>query len=228
MTCDDVFDLLTLQHGAGDSQRREAVERHLKNCRSCRRLADALEPAVELFRECAASDDRSAAALLPGPWSEAEASSRAAGIASLPEPHRAASRGDWSVLSTAGPSSTPWMWQLFGGDLMRLAAALLVGLTLGALVWGPSNEPAATTAGPGPSAPRVTLAALRLTAECVPAEHRAASADSGPRLRPASELVAANQLGSLVCCTLCHASGMATSKSATLEVVRSCQACHTF
>src|SRR5688572_19443477 len=93
MTCDEVFDLLTGQPHNGEAQ-RDALFRHLSGCRSCRRLADALEPAVELFRECAAGEARSSSASIRGPWNDTEVS-----------------RADWSVLSAA-PSATPWMWQL--------------------------------------------------------------------------------------------------------------------
>jgi hypothetical protein len=224
MTCDEVFDVLTGQRGADGDHDRDVLLRHLGGCRSCRRLADALEPAVQLFRECAASEDGSLSALLPGPWNDVEPSRG--------ESRLGTSRGNWSVLTAAAPSSTPWMWQLFGGDLMRLAAAILVGLTLGALVWGQSSDPAKksqSAAMQSSFSPHVTLAALRLTAECVPAEHRAPLANSGPRLRPASELLP-SALDALACCTLCHTSGGigASSKAGTLEVVRSCQACHTF
>jgi hypothetical protein len=51
MTCDDVFDLLTRgpfpSGAAGDDQ----VEDHLTYCIECRRLAAALQPAIELFHE---------------------------------------------------------------------------------------------------------------------------------------------------------------------------------
>jgi hypothetical protein len=223
MTCDEVFDLLTLPHGAANHQHLEALQLHLAGCRSCRRLADALEPAVEMLRRNAADDACASPALLNGPWNEVVRSAGAAVAASPTE----ASRGNWSVLSAAEPASQRWLWDIFRGDLMRLAAAVLVGLTLGALVWGQNQSLEEDASTDGSS--RITLAALRLTAECLPAEHRTHSAP-GPRLRPAGELLASTELDALNCCTLCHTSlGMApTSKAATLQVVRSCQACHTF
>jgi hypothetical protein len=228
MTCDEVFDLLTLERSAEDHRSRDALLEHVAGCRSCRRLADALEPAVELFRQCAASESN-CASTLDGPWSSEEHSSPKVGTA---KPGSA-----WTT--PLDPPAVPWLWQLLGPDMMRLAAALLVGLTLGALVWGQTNEHPKTasrlgglaiSSPTGASTPRITLAALRLTSECVPTEHRAESANSGPRLRPAAELLASNNLDALACCTLCHASQrvIASGQSATRDVLRSCQACHTF
>ncbi len=173
MTCDEVFDLLTGQLHAEGDQHRDALLRHLAGCRSCRRMADALEPAVELLRECAAAEDSSSAALLSGPWNDVEPSFAARTLG--PSGSRLSpSRADWSVLSAAAPSSTPWMWQLFGGDLMRLAAAILVGLTLGALVWGQTDEPA--------KLPSAAVKSLLFTAH----HARRPAADIGMRPRGAS------------------------------------------
>lgn len=229
MTCDDLLDLLTGQSRADNNQSRDAMKRHLAHCRSCRRLADALEPAVELFREAAAGDEFAAPSLYEGPWSEQEREE--------PEWDDAEKH---APLVTRPPETPEWVRHLFGGDLLRLAAAVLIGLTLGALVWGTTDSPVgATTPGklaisaPGSatlSTPRVTLASLRLTAACLPIEHRPADAAIAPRVRPATELLASADYSALNCCTLCHASlGEAPhSRFATSEVVRSCQACHTF
>lgn len=228
MTCDELFDLLTDECGAENGACRDAMKRHLSGCRSCRRLADALEPAVELFRECSAGDDLAAPSVSSGPWSEPEETDSA-----WDRPPRA-----WHDR----PAPTPWMMQVFGGDVLRLAAAILVGLTLGALVWGQDDSSSGANGSAGLAsvapagnadssiAPRVTLASLLVTVACLPEKHRPVSDSDSPHLRPAVDLLASADLGALACCTSCHASlGMAShSKSATLQVIRSCQACHTF
>lgn len=229
MTCDDLFDLLTGQTRPDNAPAREAMKRHLVHCRNCRRLADALEPAVELFREASAGDEFAAPALYEGPWQDEDM-----------EQTEWDDRAERQPLVKRPPDVPEWFHVLLGGDLLRLAAAVLIGLTLGAVVWGTTDSPLSATApgglaisAPGPaaiSAPHVTLASLRLTAACLPLEHRP-SADAGsPRLRLASDLLASANYSALNCCTHCHASlGEAPhSRFATAEVVRSCQACHAF
>jgi hypothetical protein len=49
--CDDVFDILTRGPFPSGEDSDGPVERHLEICPSCRRLADALRPAIELFEE---------------------------------------------------------------------------------------------------------------------------------------------------------------------------------
>jgi hypothetical protein len=243
MTCDELFELLTDEYRAENDECRDAMKQHLSGCRSCRRLADALEPAVELFRECSAGEDFTAPSVSSGPWSEPEGSDPAWNSPARGwNDRRCVPRSDQALLGFDRAAAPPWMMQVFGGDLLRLAAAILMGLTLGALVWGQDEAPSQARgsaglaiAAPASNAqasvsPRITLASLLVTAACLPDEHRPVDAPASPRLRPAVELLASADLGALACCTTCHASlGMAShSKSATLQVVRSCQACHTF
>jgi hypothetical protein len=58
MNCDQAFDYLT------DPQQRESSDlaRHLADCRRCRTMRDALEPALDLFDELAPEPDLSAVA----------------------------------------------------------------------------------------------------------------------------------------------------------------------
>jgi len=81
MTCDDVFDLLTRgpfpSGGPGDEQ----VEDHLAYCTECRRLATALQPAMELFQESIGPEE---SAGLPG----------YRGHAALAGPHGSGERGE--------------------------------------------------------------------------------------------------------------------------------------
>lgn len=52
MNCDEVFDHLTRGPvPAGDPADDAAIDRHLAACHDCRRLAEALRPAVDLFHE---------------------------------------------------------------------------------------------------------------------------------------------------------------------------------
>src|SRR5688500_14641501 len=117
MTCDEVFDLLTGELRADSPECRDRMRRHLAGCRSCRRLADAFEPAVELFRQCPASDDYAASLGISGPWDESPEDERPRYV---PTQLR----------------SQALLEQMLNLDWLRLALAVLVGLTLGALVWG--------------------------------------------------------------------------------------------
>ncbi|HEY1599615.1 MAG TPA: hypothetical protein VGG64_08440 [Pirellulales bacterium] len=57
MTCDDVFDVLTRGPFPTGAAGDHLVERHLTDCCDCRRLATALQPAVELFQESVGPDE---------------------------------------------------------------------------------------------------------------------------------------------------------------------------
>ncbi len=57
MTCDDVFDMLTRGPFPSGAASDELVEDHLSSCDDCRRLAAALQPAVNLLREVVECDE---------------------------------------------------------------------------------------------------------------------------------------------------------------------------
>ena len=51
MSCDDVFEILTRAPFPAGRSTDSDVELHLLSCHDCRRLAEALRPAVALFHE---------------------------------------------------------------------------------------------------------------------------------------------------------------------------------
>lgn len=57
MTCDEVFDMLTRGPFPSGAANDELVEDHLASCVECRRLATALQPAVDLLREAVDCDE---------------------------------------------------------------------------------------------------------------------------------------------------------------------------
>lgn len=57
ISCDDVFDVLTRGPFPTGEPGDAAVEHHLINCHSCRRLAQALQPDAALFHESLSPDD---------------------------------------------------------------------------------------------------------------------------------------------------------------------------
>src|SRR5262245_39145972 len=62
LSCDQVFDVLTRGPFPSGDASDEGVEHHLRACHDCRRLAEALRPAVELLHEAV---DREQALDLP-------------------------------------------------------------------------------------------------------------------------------------------------------------------
>ncbi len=61
MNCDIAFDLLTRgPFPTGDADTDAALERHLAACHDCRRLAEAMRPAVDLWHEVLADDEADA------------------------------------------------------------------------------------------------------------------------------------------------------------------------
>jgi hypothetical protein len=56
LNCDQVFDVLTRGPFPTGEPEDEAVEHHLRACHECRRLAEALRPAVALMHEAVAAD----------------------------------------------------------------------------------------------------------------------------------------------------------------------------
>lgn len=63
MNCDHVFDMLTRGPFPSGDPQDESVELHLQACHECRQLAEALQPAVDLFREVIGPEEGSG---LPG------------------------------------------------------------------------------------------------------------------------------------------------------------------
>ena len=65
MNCDQVFDILTRGPFPTGTACDTPVEAHLNVCRDCRRLAEALRPALELFQEAIGPEESRD---LPGYW----------------------------------------------------------------------------------------------------------------------------------------------------------------
>src|ERR1700674_1533680 len=68
MNCDQVFDILTRGPFPTGTPCDTGVEAHLSACSECRRLAEALRPALELFQEAVGPEESRD---LPGYWGAA-------------------------------------------------------------------------------------------------------------------------------------------------------------
>ncbi len=243
MNCDQVFDKLTrgpFPTGAADDR---AVEDHLEQCESCRRLAQALQPALELFEEAVGPAESQN---LPAYWGPTRTTSHVA-----PRARRAA-----PVLAVRGLAAAPrarsaWPWPNLG----RFAAALLVGglLGLGAHAWGPSwplerlslasGTPGLASGTPGLASGTpadrghlrtgwddpTTWSLLGVAPACRPVSlDPPVVADPTD---PANELLLA-QAGTGTteqhCCTQCHVRGQRRTHtgSAVANIIKSCKYCH--
>jgi len=235
MNCDQVFDILTRGPFPTGHESDAAVERHLGSCTECRRLADALRPALDLFRESIPAEESHD---LPGYWGDlVELSSdhgSQTGIAQLVRLpvalHRRMDRGrDWiSQRSSHG---------------LRFAAAVAVGVIIGAILWG-AGVPARQPSSPGErvatgvsseqnspagkmsdnvSIRNKVLMAINFSPECFGIRLDRKASDS----KPFAKLLAQADYSHLLCCTRCHASGSRSAAPAAIaSVARSCSACH--
>jgi hypothetical protein len=230
LNCDQVFEVLTRGPFPTGSACDEGVEQHLAACHECRRLAEALRPAVALLHESMTAD---LAADLPE-YQGALPPPRRPAIA---PPVRTARR---RPARTRGHAS----FVLSG---LRLVAASLLVASIGGLLYGVSMSPrsrwpvaqagnsqqALAPLAASPFDPLrqpdeqglLHLAAFHLPARCLPASHRPVSAEQ------AAELLAAMADGSLAalhCCTECHRAGLAPLGDGRLvaTIQSSCQLCH--
>jgi hypothetical protein len=229
LNCDQVFDVLTRGPFPTGSPDDEGVEHHLRACHDCRRLAEALRPAVSLLHEAVAADEALDLPEYQGslphapPWRRRIAPAKA-GKASRARP---ANRYAQSVN----------VLRLIAASVLVAALSLLVyGLTMssrndGTLLRvrdGLTLLPRAAAQLPDGTPDErglIRLASLQLPATCFPEKHRLfADGDSGQL----ASALASGSLEALRCCTECHRAGMAQRKHGQVAAIamESCQACH--
>jgi hypothetical protein len=239
MNCDQVFDILTRGPFPTGTPCDAGVEAHLSVCPECRRLAEALRPALELFQEAVGPEESRD---LPGYWC-AVATDRTQPVvadAKDRQPRVAVPR-----TSTQAPATKTFS----ALAAWRLAAALALGVTLGSLLNSrgaldgfsalPPVGKGAAAVGPSPGDPSADgQRSQTIMVELVPAEDRELAVLSaacfhrppGPAPRyavTAKRVLAYNDLGNLECCTRCHAANSASVPGhATLAVSQTCFVCH--
>ena len=226
MNCDQVFDVLTRGPFPTGDPSDASVERHLRGCEDCRRLAGALRPAVALLHEAVPVDESHD---LPGYWGELWLRGGIDDVATTTTTTRAA-------VSPHRPASAAQAGSVGAVRLWKLAAALVLGVALGAALWSwdfPSpastSEMAQSRANvwreyradriPATPSGQTMLAALSLSPECITTD----AANDEPRHTPAQPPA------TFLCCSKCHtAAGTRLWSLATVATVSSsCQACHT-
>lgn len=237
VNCDQVFDVLTRGPFPTGEASDEAVEQHLRACHDCRRLAEALRPAVALMHEAVSGDQALSLPEYQG---------------SLPLPQLDDSPDDSSDVRSLGlglrrlDSQTPPLpkppfdyAQLING--MRLLAASVLVVALGTLAWGllmsARNQDgiAGSPTRPAPFGGSIagrpdeeglrTLTMLKLTPVCfAPGQRLLAAADAGT---PLADAISGSDL--LTCCTHCHAPAQSTAAvrvAGNDRFITSCSACH--
>lgn len=227
MNCDQVFDVLTRGPFPTGDPCDASVEAHLNECAECRRLAEALRPALELFQEAV---DPEESRDLPGYWCAASDAQRAS-VSYAPElesPKRLSRVGVSGVLASRPTARIAW----------RMAAMLMLGVSLGMLasarwlldgsMWsGFGSDASVAPLAPRKEQPRLAIAERMKLAALPAACFGGKPSDDSPGGHRGNPLLADVALADLSCCSGCHNAGSdAVPRGATAEVAQSCQLCH--
>lgn len=232
--CDKVFEVLTRGPFPTGGPIDRRVESHLTRCEECRRLAEALRPALDLFQEEIHSAESDSLPSYLGP------------AVSAPTPWLSR-QGQFSKVAVRcqAPPRKERPWLQAAQPFVTYGMAVAAGLCLACLMYFsglliPSRSNFSPPFAESPSAPnQVTIIKAGHEAEqddwaarwsmnqgCVLAiasSKKLVPSDDLPR----PELTAA--LDQLACCTKCHASGKPGPKLAgeKLAIVgQTCQVCH--
>lgn len=215
VTCDDVFEILTRGPFPAGREEDSAVELHLAACHDCRRLADALRPAVALFHEVLVDHDGEQLpeyrGRLPSSQQQLPSLNRLAADLVHGGRRRKGSQREENVTLANG---------------VRMTCAILLGGALCLVIWSAATFVQQTQRLlAGKSQPRftagnvnvtqrteLTLASLSLPTDCWPAQ---------PAALPA---VASN--AKHVCCTGCHAAAHPARLACQATWSVSCEKCH--
>lgn len=246
MNCDQVFDILTRGPFPTGESCDERVERHLLACPDCRRLAAALQPAVELFEEAVTPEESRE---LPGYWGELFATANESSTARVQPAKRVLTALRPSRERTIEEATSRWSF------VWRFAAVLLLGACLGAMLRGLDlEEHAARLAAGGSEPPKVQAApvaaeqpeetpllpaartrqrgslvhSLGMATACLKLVSWEPAALTVHLDSDAPNLMAEVELSSMSCCTECHSatSQVRVAEPVALNVSRSCMLCH--
>jgi len=243
MNCDRVFMVLTRGPFPSGAAEDPAVEDHLLSCASCRRLALALQPAIELFEEATPLDEKDE---LPTYWGQLVSDTASEGMQSDSEEIEFVFQAPRPRAERFARIESPRRSRRERTDPRSrwpLAGAFLIGIVfcLTTLEWmvnssgsqdRPPTSPAfqatdAMWSSPPSAAQFPATAALLL---CPRVEHR--SPDNNVRseqaISPEATPAPSTNSQAAVCCTECHTAGGATKLTgkSTAQVVLACQGCH--
>ncbi|HVX62482.1 MAG TPA: hypothetical protein VHC19_17830 [Pirellulales bacterium] len=227
--CDEVFDILTRGPFPTGAPSDGIVELHLAQCESCRQLAEALRPALELFQEAVTPEE---SRTLPSYWGETGSnlapwlSGKSSGGGG-----RVAQRAPTLRRRIRSPLTLP-RWSL--PPSARVAAAVVLGMALAGLLRRLGSDEIDSAARPAVAAmgrarwqaaedPRHWLLKTKLGAACK-AEVEGAMLETMAGMSHGDEAPFR-----LACCTACHKVVQAANTpghAATASVVSACTVCH--
>lgn len=253
MNCEQVFDVLTRGPFPTGGSIDDAVEAHLSRCTACRRLAFALQPALELFEEAVAPEESRD---LPAYWGELFVP-KPTRTARKPRVARAAPRAEQRPQARR-PAVPSWPWLNLGRFALAIAVGVSLGVALSAAVGETTTRQAPTPPPPADAPPRLAWAAkpivtdlaglesLGLKPACRPVLfHRGLPPGNGLVLDgiggldipqdggrlPEWAQLSGGSAASLAqqCCTQCHVAGRQQQHSdeAVSRILASCRHCHT-
>lgn len=223
--CDEVFDILTRGPFPTGAPSDGIVENHLGHCDECRRLADALRPALELLQEAVTPEESRTLPRYGGsstcevePWNHA---------ASIGSSKTLVATRRMVVRRPAVLAARAWPW----ASSARFVAAALLGLVLAGVLRHMGTSGAMLTAG------RVKAATWHaaddgdqwfrkqnLPADCrQPLAGLTLLAAAPGAAAPGPELTV-----ELTCCLGCHSAvdQKLYASTAVSRFVQACQACH--
>jgi hypothetical protein len=229
MNCDQVFDVLTRGPFPTGTACDPAVEAHLNVCPECRRLAEALRPALELFQEAVAPEESRD---LPGYWT-AVATDRKPPIVSQAGKREPASRTSMTSARASLTNKLAKNWSAL--TVWRMAAMLALGLTLGSFAQyrarfdSLSSPPSSAGIAPqeGAKIPRLTAAqhaqlVAALPAGCLLERAPTAAGDLARGL----QMPTTADSGNLSYCSGCHSPNSDRKPIAAVAQIQHCQLCH--
>lgn len=226
--CDEVFEILTRGPFPTGAPSDGVVELHLNQCESCRQLAEALRPAVELFQEAISPEESRTLPSYSGesgsnltPWLNA----KYAGGSRVAQRSR-------SLRRRIRPQLALPRWSL--QPSARLAAAVVLGMALAGLLRRLGSDEQA----PGAPAAVAALGRARWQLAADPqhwvVEARLKRACKAEVKGAMLETAAMGGLGAQepfrqACCTACHKVTPGAGAAAALAappVIQACSACH--
>ena len=217
--CDDVFDVLTRGPFPSGEASDNLVERHLADCAGCRRLAEALRPAIELFEEAIGPEE---SRHLPRYWGDA-----ATDVVDACEAETRVAPPQAGLVVRARRDKILEV----GRNAARFLAAVAVGIAIAAVF----DQSRAHPAGGGsvlPAAGEYALDAILHDAAWSP---DALPSDCRKRSQVALVTTAAREESRMItellkqdCCIECHHSGSSapTSDAAMTTTLLACSTCH--
>ncbi|HVX14238.1 MAG TPA: hypothetical protein VHC22_23835 [Pirellulales bacterium] len=224
--CDEVFDILTRGPFPTGAPSDGIVESHLNHCDTCRQLAEALRPAIELLQESIAPEESDGlpryggSSLTRSSWSDREPSPLSTKAVARPAARVA-------LRLRLREQTVAWRWR----SAAKVAAAACVGLVLAGML---RQMVVPRTLLPGTTTPVAVAAQWRQGVDALEwaAEQGlrddCLQIDNGLAVLAAPARKATGGAVQLACCLSCHGAKQQRLVPAARvpDFKQACQACH--